>query len=160
MFKLSDLLSKMTFKVQKPPPEPVFRRIIFKCKDTRLAEEYDDLKTTNKPLFDLLTDLNDYTNKKFGKGIVLTMIFRTTAEQESIYGKTARYRKRPFSSPHQWWQATDIRSYTFTKEEINQVCDYLNKKYNDSNYYKWTAKCHEVGKHGWHFHIQYYRSKK
>ena len=134
--------------------------IRFKCKDTRLLEEYDDLKTKNKPLFDLLTYLNDYTNKKFNKGIVITEIYRTPAEQKAICENTTRRKKRLFKSIHSFWGGIDILSYTFTKDEIQQIVKWLNDTYNLKNDLKWTALYHEVGKWGFHFHIQFMTGKK
>lgn len=123
--------------------------ITLKSETGRLPSEIADLPQKNKPLYDLILDVASYCDTNFKKNIVITMIYRTQEEQYDIYGEG--YTKK---SPHQFWQAVDLRSRTFTDEEIKQLVDYINKKYNDKNYYKWSAKCHNVG-HGDHFHIQF-----
>lgn len=124
----------------------------------RLIREIWELKSQNKPLLSLLFDLRNFVKKKYGKDITLTMIYRTDQEQDEIYlGKVRNgrlYDSKPWKSPHQFYQAFDIRSFTFSPSEITEIEDYLNYKYNDSNYYKFTAKNHNVGL-GDHFHIQY-----
>ena len=128
-----------------------------KNQSQRLIDEIYELKKMNKPLLKLLFDVRDYCKQEFGKDVVLTMIYRTDDEQDSIYKNNARYQKKKFKSPHQFYHAFDLRSRTFTSEEIDQLVNYLNDKYNDSNYYRFTAMCHNVG-HGDHFHVQFYQS--
>lgn len=121
----------------------------------RLKEELRRLGKENKPLLDLIVDLYHHIEDILGKDTVITMIYRTSAEQDAIYGKSKKYKKKKFTSPHQYWQAMDIRSKSFTKDEVKSIEKYLNDKYNDTNYYKWSAKDHKVGKGASHFHIQY-----
>lgn len=128
--------------------------IAFKNDSPRLKREFSELETKNKEFRDLLKDLNAYTNSEFGKNIIITMIYRTKAEQDYLYRNNAKYKKRNFKSPHQFHHGGDLRSRTFTQSEITQTVEWLNKRYNSTNYYKWTAKCHDVGS-GMHFHIQY-----
>lgn len=135
-------------------------RPIAKDNSPRLKKELDELDKKNPKLADLLTDLCDYVKKEFAKDVTITMIFRTQEEQDEIYKDNEDYQKRRFKSPHQFWHSLDIRSRVFEKEEISKIEDYLNEKYNNSNFYKWTAKCHEVSGHGEHFHIQYYSRMK
>lgn len=123
----------------------------------RLIKEFIKLRTENRHLAALLIDLYHYVDQIFEKDTIMTMIYRTQDEQDRIYAHSARYRQNPWKSPHQFWQAVDIRSFIFTTEEILHLVDYLNNKYNSSNYYKWTAKYHQVGNGGYHFHIQYYK---
>ena len=131
--------------------------IRYKKDQQRLKDEFDRLGTENAYLQNIANELNDYTNKKFKKGIVITMIYRTQAEQDYLYRNSAKYAKKKFKSPHQFWHGLDIRSRTFTKAEIKEIVDWLNKKHNkNQGYYKWTAKCHNVGS-GMHFHIQFSR---
>lgn len=125
-----------------------------KSETGRLPTEYTDLPYENNPLYELIEDIAKYCKKEFDKMIMITMIYRTQEEQESIYGEG--YTKK---SPHQFWHGVDLRSRDFTEEEIKQLVDYINEKYNETNYYKFTAKCHEVGNHGMHFHIQYLKDK-
>lgn len=119
----------------------------------RLKDELVELYSKNVELHKLIIDLYKWISKTYGKDTIITMIYRTQEEQEQIYGKGTKKK-----SPHQFWQAIDIRSRTFTEEEIKGIEDYLNNKYNESNYYKWTAKNHKVGEGAYHFHIQYYKN--
>ena len=90
------------------------------------------------------------------------MIYRSDQEQNDIYKGTIRngrsYDQNPWKSPHQFWQAADIRSTIFTDNETKDIENYLNSKYNNTNYYRWTAKCHKIGEGAYHFHIQYYKN--
>lgn len=119
---------------------------------TRIKKELVSLREKNRPLFDLIIDLYKWVDREFNKDTVMTMIYRTQEEQEGIYGLNTKKK-----SPHQFWHAIDIRSRIYTKEEQDRMVEYMNNKYNKNNYYKWTAKVHEVGEHGMHFHIQYYK---
>lgn len=122
--------------------------------DKRIIKEIGDLRVRNKGLLRLLLDLYHYIEDEFEKDTIVTMVYRTQEEQEQIYGKNTKKK-----SPHQFWHGCDIRSRIYSPEQITQIVNYLNDKYNDTNYYKWTAKCHEVNNHGEHFHIQYYKIK-
>lgn len=128
--------------------------IQYKNESQRLKSDDTQLSVNNAYLHTLMSDLNDYTNTQFKKGIVITMIFRTPKEQDYLYRNSKKYKIKKFKSPHQFWHAVDIRSRTFTSQEIKQIVEWLNEAHNDLNYYKWTAKCHDVGS-GMHFHIQF-----
>jgi len=120
----------------------------------RLQLELKELLTKNKLLHDLIFDLAEFIKSSFKKELVITMIFRTDAEQAEIYKDDPKYKVKPFKSPHQLWSAVDIRSLIFTPDEIKKIEDYLNNKYNGSNGFKWTARNHKVGVGAFHFHIQ------
>lgn len=124
----------------------------------RLEKEHKNLKSKNEELYKLIENANDYCNKEFAKGLVVTMIHRTQAEQDYLYRNSEKYKIKKFKSPHQFWQAVDIRSKTFSQDEIDKLVKFLNEKYNNKNYWKWTAKCHEVGSNGRHFHVQFLKS--
>ena len=134
--------------------------LLYKSDSSRLETEHQGLKTENKPLYDLIEDLASFCLKQYNKNIVITMIGRTNQEQDEIYAGKERngrkYDENPWKSPHQFSHAVDIRSRIFTKEEIKEIEDYLNAKYNPNNYYSFTAKNHNVGL-GDHFHIQFYK---
>ena len=134
--------------------EKELKSIEFKDNSIRLKNEFNDLKVKNPTLYDILIDLNEFANKQYSKNVIITMIFRSDAEQDFIYKDDARYLAKPFKSPHQFWHGVDIRSWTFSADEITEIEEYLNSKWNKGNYYKWVAKCHNVG-HGDHFHIQF-----
>lgn len=126
----------------------------FKNESKRLKDEFKNLDNKNPDLYKILYEIEDYCVKNFNKSILITMIYRTQEEQDYLYRNSEKYKKRKFKSPHQFWHAADLRSWTFNEDEINLLVDYINKSYNLENYYKWTAKCHNVGA-GDHFHIQF-----
>lgn len=135
--------------------------LIFKNDSQRLIDEFFELKTKNRALYDILQDLAAYTDHYFKKLVVITMIYRTEEEQDQLYKgkikKGKRYEDKKWKSPHQFWHSADLRSSVFTKEEIDKIVEFLNYNYNKTNAYAWTAECHDIGA-GMHFHIQY--SKK
>lgn len=131
--------------------------IKLKNDDARLTDELKTLVTKNKSLYNLLFNTADWVKENFKKDLVVTGIFRTDAEQAEIYKNDAKFKKKSFRSPHQLWDAFDLRDSTFTKDEIKKIIDYLNTTYNPTNIYKWTAMDHSVGL-GFHFHVQH-RSK-
>jgi len=100
----------------------------------------------------------------FTKGVTITMIGRTQREQDEIYAgkkdkKGREYDKKPWTSPHMYNHAFDLRSRDFTKKEIKEIEDYINAKYNPENYYRFTALNHDVGL-GNHFHVQFVKKEK
>lgn len=136
----------------------------FKNDSQRLMDELEALELTNEPLYNLVQDLCQYVEDKYQKDVIITMILRTQEEQDAIYkGKTSsdgrKYDETPWKSPHQFGNSIDIRSHVFTKKEIYDIENYLNSKYDNTNYHKWTAKNHNVGL-GDHFHIQYLKVKE
>ena len=112
------------------------------------------LTSKNKELYEMIVDLSHFVKNSFNKELVITMIYRTQAEQDDIYKNDPKYKLRKFISPHQLWHSADLRSLTFDKLEISKIEDYLNNKYNSINAYKWTAKCHQVPGQALHFHTQ------
>lgn len=128
--------------------------IHFKNSSQRLAEEFVLLDTKNPELYQLLVDTCAYCRIKFDKDITVTMIYRTQEEQDVLYKDNEKYKQKKFTSPHQYYHAVDLRSSAFSKDEINTLVDYLNKLYNKSNYYKFTALNHDIGA-GDHLHLQY-----
>ena len=134
--------------------------IKYKNESERLAQELQELQHKNVELYELLVnDLAPWVSTMFGKDLVITMIYRTDAEQDSIYGGKTKsdgreYDEKPWKSPHQFYHSVDLRSSTFSPSEIKSIESYLAMKYNASNYYRFTAKNHNVGL-GNHFHLQF-----
>lgn len=143
-------------KKETPKPQ-VKTELDFKNNSERLKKEWNLLFQKNEHLWDLIIDAHVYCYQQFGKYIVVTMIDRTQAEQDEIYKDDPKYNEKPYKSPHQFFHAVDLRSSTFETHEIEQLVNYLNTKYNSTNYYKWTAKCHAVINGAEHFHIQFVR---
>lgn len=129
-------------------------KVKLKNDDARLKSELETLKIKNKQLYDLLFNLADWIKDQFKKDLTITGIFRTDEEQAAIYKNDKKYQKRPFQSPHQFWDAFDLRDSTFTKDEIPKIIKYLNDTYNPKNRYAVTSMDHSVGL-GWHFHVQF-----
>jgi len=132
-------------------------KIYFKDDASRLRNEFKELMYKNDQLWHLVQDIAQFMSDRVYPDLVITMIYRTQAEQDEIYKNDPRYKEKPFKSPHQFYHAVDIRSRTFFKEQVEELVNYINNKYNERNYYKWTAKCHNVGL-GDHFHIQFIRN--
>jgi hypothetical protein len=135
--------------------EEVKSNIEFKNDSARLREEFDSLKVNNEHLHFILLDCGDFCQKNFKKNVVVTMIYRTDAEQDELYKNVAKYKEKKFKSPHQFFHAFDLRSSTFNSVEIDKLVNYLNTEYNSKNFYKFTAICHEVSANGLHLHIQF-----
>lgn len=121
-----------------------------KFKTDRIEQEFKQLSIKNPDLARIINWIGITAFTMFGKEIVLTDIFRTILEQVKIYGVGTKK-----VSPHMLWHAVDLRSSTFTDDEIKQLVDLINNTYNKNNVYKFTAMCHEVNGFGMHFHIQY-----
>lgn len=128
-----------------------------KNNSNKLKKELVELENKNKLLFDLINNLSYWINSNFKKNTIITMIYRTKEQQDSLYSHSDKYKNKPWKSPHQFWHALDLRSFIYTKDELKEIVNYLNNKYNSTNYYKFTAMVHEVGNNGIHFHIQYYK---
>lgn len=131
--------------------------IICKNDDSRLQNELNELPSKNPELFSVLVDISGFIEDQFKKDTIITMIFRTQAEQDEIYKDDPKYKVRKFVSPHQLWDAFDLRDSIFSQDEIKQIVDYLNGKYNATNDFAWTALDHKVGEGAWHFHVQFVR---
>lgn len=154
---------KSTEKVEKIVQKEVKPMVRPKVKDQdkeRLESELGQLQSKNPELHTMLMDLVQFVHDEFQKDVVLTMILRTQAEQDEIYGGTVNsagrsYDEKPWRSPHQFWHAMDLRSWIYTEEELQKMVDWINRWGKEhGNYYKWTAKVHDVGK-GMHFHVQF-----
>jgi hypothetical protein len=127
-----------------------------KFKTKRIEDEYAELDVHNPELKGLLVMLDTYSRAKFSKEIVLTHLFRTEQEQIDLY-KATEVSKRPAKSPHQTWEAVDLRSKTFTKEEQNDMCKMLNETFTNPRG-KTTAFVHTIAGGAEHFHIQVLKS--
>lgn len=124
----------------------------------RLADEMEELKTRNPALLDVIEFCRHYAAFNFNKPVMVTMIYRTDAEQDDLYKNDAKYKLKKFKSPHQFYHAFDLRSRTFTRAEIDLMVTALNNQFNAFNLYKFTALCHDIdgdGPQAEHFHVQY-----
>jgi hypothetical protein len=136
--------------------------LLMKDNSARLKNEFDQLRTENNELWEMvLNNIVPYCKTHFNKDVTVTMILRTQAEQDSIYkgsvnSKGRKYDEKPWKSPHQFWHAVDLRSRDFSKDQITQLNDYINGLYNPINYYSFTIFDHNVGL-GEHWHLQFVR---
>jgi uncharacterized protein YcbK (DUF882 family) len=125
--------------------------ITFKTDKER--SQYVDLSTKNPKLVELLIDLDQMITKDYGKNIVLTSVFRTPDEQAALYSQATR---KVTNSAHSTNEAVDLRSWTFTDAERDEIVAYLNNKYKNANG-KPVAMCHSIPGGTIHFHIALYR---
>lgn len=84
--------------------------------------------------------------------IQLTCIFRTQAEQDSIYGNNVKYKRKKWLSVHQFYRGVDIGVNAFSSDTKKLLCDLLNKHFKNMGKSK-VCIWHNVGL-GDHFHIQ------
>lgn len=113
-------------------------------------EDFDLLDQHNPVLKALLIDAGEFTMLMYGKPIVITSIHRDAAEQAELYKQS---QVKVIKSAHNTWEAADLRSRTFTPEEIKRICEYLNLKYKNANG-KIVAFCHRIDGNAEHFHCQ------
>lgn len=119
-------------------------------KTERIKQEWLQLNTKNPKLAFLVSSLSAYCEQMFKKDVMLTEVFRTEEEQKALYSKSSQ---PPKNSPHMSWCAVDIRSFDFTKEQIDKILDFCNKS--TDNWFKKTAIYHEIPGNVYHLHLQY-----
>ena len=126
-------------------------------KHPSLVDEFRQLKTKYPPLAALMQDLTAFVQSAFSKDVMVTMIFRTQAQQEAIYGAGTKRK-----SPHMFWNAVDIRDWIYSEPEKAAITQWLKEGYDSANQLNYihaarsrTVWLHEVNSHGMHFHIQY-----
>lgn len=88
----------------------------------------------------ILLALAEWTMRKWGIGVVITCLNRTTLENVKVGGS--------IYSAHLRGRAADIRSYTFTDQQIKGIIEYLDTAWGDFLYVKY----HNSG-NGPHIHI-------
>lgn len=122
-------------------------------KTLRERNESEELLIQNPRLFELLHCLNIFVELEMGKTIMVTSIYRSQEEQDSLY-KEVPLEKRPKRSPHQDWKAVDLRSKDFTDQEIKRIVAFCNQfKYQNGT--RVTALYHTIAGNVNHLHIQY-----
>ena len=116
-------------------------------------DQFVELGTKNKALVELLIDLDQLVTSTMHKNIVLTSVYRSPDEQAALYAKSER---KVTNSPHSSHEAVDLRSWTFTDPERDEIVDYLNKKHKNASG-RPVAMCHAIPSGALHFHIQLYK---
>jgi len=127
----------------------VLKKKSIKFKTDRIESEFNDKRMDNR-LKVILFALSGFTLHRYGKGITITCIDRTQAEQDEIYGDNEKYKISPWFSTHQFWRAADVRSSDFSGKECQEMVDFLNLFIYTGKYK--TAIYHDGV--GWHMHIQ------
>jgi len=118
-----------------------------------INKEYAELANKNGKLHKLLALLDDYSYLNFGLRITITEIYRTQEEFDKLYAQTPP-EKRPARSPHQDWNAADIRSSIYTEEQINKMLTFLNT-FTYKTGVKKVAIYHAIAGNVGHLHVQY-----
>lgn len=119
-------------------------------KTDRVKNEYAELLKKNQRLYRIIECLAQFTTLEFGKGIVITSIFRTPEEHAELYKQTTN---PPATSPHMTWNAVDLRSSIYTDIEIQRMLKFLNCFLYKGGA-KPTAIYHVILGNTYHFHIQ------
>lgn len=122
-------------------------------KTDRQKEEWFQLQSKNYKLYRLVKALNEFTELEFNKDILLTEVFRTQAEFDSLYTQTP-IEQRPKTSPHLNWGAVDLRSSIYSDREIQRLLSFLNVFTYFGGQRK-VALYHTIAGNTMHFHIQY-----
>lgn len=128
---------------------------MLRSKTLKISGEWGQLKNKNSSLAQLVWDLAVFVEEEFKKDVVMTEIFRTQQMQDSYYGKGTKK-----VSPHQLWQAVDIREQIYNQSEMGYIKDFLMlyDKYNRCDLIKAskskTFLYHDIGR-GKHFHVQF-----
>jgi len=112
----------------------------------------------NSPLLDkrlkiILYCLAGYMEYILSQPLIITGIFRTQEEQDSIYEDNFAYKQNPWTSVHQVWRGADTSVLYLTKEQIDDIVVFLNDNFKYSSPRFSTSKAHNVG-FGSHIHIQ------
>jgi len=129
--------------------------LLFKDDSPRLSKEYQELNNKNPILREIVDDVAAKVYKDLKEPIVITQIFRTQKEQDRLYRYSGKYKRKKFKSPHQFYQAIDLRSWKFSRRYIRKLKRYINKKYNEGNYYRLTFTYHAIKGNIKHIHIQF-----
>jgi hypothetical protein len=120
-----------------------------KYRDDRSKKEFGMIDAR---LQAILYFVEGYTRQNFDKEITLTHLIRTKEEQDRIYGANPRYVANPWTSVHQVNRGADIRSHSFTTDEINMIVNIVNSLFVYNNNLQ-TCIYHDVGA-GAHIHFQ------
>lgn len=123
-------------------------------KTDRIAKEYEVLQQKNLKLWRLMSLADQFSKLELGgKEITLTHIYRTLEEQIELYKDTPEA-QRPKTSPHQLYQAVDIRSSTYNQREIERLVNFFNQFTYQGGQRK-VSMYHMIAGQALHFHVQY-----
>lgn len=121
-------------------------------KTDRIQSEYKNaLIEKNPKLYMLLGMLDRFCQSEFGNDVCITDLFRTEADLKLIYKDVAN---PPSDSPHCHWNAADIRSTDWTKDQKSRMLKFLNCFTYKSGQGRPVAFIHAINGNVEHFHIQ------
>ncbi len=127
-------------------------------KTNRQMNEFQDDKL-NEKVKNIAVLLAFYSWNFFNKRLIITDILRTHQEQNHVYRDSAKYKKKPWRSVHEFWRGVDIRSHGLTDKEIKILVTIANTiEYDKNRPNKKTCLYHSVGKGGKHIHLQVFIS--
>ena len=86
-----------------------------------------------------------FTN--FGKDIVITEVWRSPEEQAEICKRVGKQ----YRSKHEFWDAVDLRSWIYNKEERRKLFDYMLEL---ERHYLIRHIFHRIPGGAWHFHVE------
>lgn len=118
-------------------------------KTPRIRDEWVELGTKNNALSELIIDVAEYVANHFKQDLTLTSILRTAEEQADLYKMSM---KKVVKSDHLSYEAVDLRSLVFKKDEIDELVKYINGKWKNKDG-RAVALYHTVINNSPHFHI-------
>lgn len=114
-------------------------------KTPKIEKEYHELPIHNRRMHMLLKALEIFCELELKKDVTLTEIYRDPAQNAAVGGIP--------NSPHMTWEGVDLRSSTFTADEIERIKAFLNTfRFRNG---KLVCVYHAVPGGAFHFHIQY-----
>ncbi len=120
-------------------------------KSTREEEEFWNDKITDPRIRAITLELARYSKDHFGKEMVVTCVGRTPAEQIEIYGEDTPSAHKFNIEKGELCRAVDIRSTTYTQEELFKLKNYFAKWFDLGYLYSFLV--HNIGD-GVHIHLQ------
>lgn len=127
----------------------------FKAERVRL--EYAELKRRNPALVAVLAVADRESRHISGKGILVTMIQRTSAEQEALLALRRKQGDAAAGagtrSVHEVWRGADLRSWIYTSDQIAELVARLNRQFIYGKGKLQVAGFHARGS-GAHIHLQ------
>lgn len=124
-------------------------------KTPRQTSDFGALQTKNPKLAQIANALSIFVSVNYGKDIVVTDVFRTKEEFDSLYAATP-VERRPTDSPHCHYNAFDLRSSIYTSDEVDRIVSFLNLFNNPSG--RPVCLYHKIAGGTTHFHVQYTRT--
>jgi len=120
-----------------------------KFKEERREKEWELLKDKNPFLYNMILDVEKFSQDNFQIEPVITNIWESIEEVKQLHGGVYT------PNIHEEYRAVDLRSSTYNPQQIQDIVNYIDKNYTYDPQ-RPQMKCvlyHTVGA-GWHFHFQ------